>query len=203
MNEIREKPAVLTESILVVKRDALFKKIPTWQGISKDTLEQMLAAIVQHQESMPRHLAELNDNYKQIISYPLFTFDSKIFVMERKNKPSEEHLANKLSIGIGGHMTQEDIQGENLFDWISREFEEEVSYQGNLSMHTLGFLNDDSNEVGLRHIGLVILLKGQNGNIAIQGDEHTSGQLLSMEACFDKIDQFENWSQLVLKALVE
>lgn len=203
MNAAPHQPVLLTESILVVKQDTLFKEFPAWHGISLDALHPLLTAIVQHQESLPRHLAEKDASYKQIISYMIFTFDSKIFIMQRKNKLNEQNLANKLSVGIGGHMTQEDIQGETLFDWISREFEEEVSYEGNLAMHTLGFLNDDSNEVGKKHIGLVVLLKGDNGNITIKGDEHKSGQLMSMEECFDKFEQFESWSQLILKALVE
>jgi predicted NUDIX family phosphoesterase len=122
--------------------------------------------------------------------------------MQRKNKPNEQALANKLSIGIGGHMTQTDIQGQTLFDWVSREFEEEVTYEGNLQMHTIGFLNDDTNEVGQRHLGLVILLKGDNPNIAIHGNEHKSGQLMSMEECFEKLDQFEAWSQIILQRLI-
>lgn len=202
MNVPSQEQAVVTESILVVKRDTLFENHPAWHGISIDALHPLLATIVQHQESMPRGLAEKDVTYKQIISYMIFTFDSKLFVMQRKNKASEQKLANKLSIGIGGHMNQQDIQGETLFDWISREFEEEVSYEGNLAMHTLGFLNDDTNEVGQKHIGLVVLLKGDNGNITLNGDEHKSGQLLSMEECFEKFDEFESWSQLVLKALV-
>ena len=202
MNIIPEKLQLLTEEILVVKRDVLFKEAPAWHGISIDHLHEILTTIVLHQESIPRHLAETDQNYKQIISYMIFTVDGKLFVMQRKSKASEQRLAGKLSIGIGGHMTQQDIQGETLFDWVSREFEEEVSYAGNLQMHTLGFLNDDSNEVGQRHIGLVVLLKGDNNQIALNGDEHKSGQLLSMEECFERFDEFETWSQLVLKALV-
>ena len=203
MSTLPEKPKLLTEEILVVKRDILFKDVQPWHGISIDHLHEMLTNIVQHQESMPRYLAETNQNYKQIISYAIFTVDGKLFVMQRKSKASEQRLASKLSIGIGGHMTQQDIQGETLFDWISREFQEEVSYAGNLQMYTLGFLNDDSNEVGQRHIGLVVLLKGDNDKITLNGDEHKSGQLLSMEECFERFDEFESWSQLVLQALVK
>ncbi len=203
MSTLPEKQKLLTEKILVIQRDILFKDAPAWHGISTDHLHQILTTIVLHQESMPRYLAEINSMYKQIISYMIFTFDGKLFVMQRKNKASEQRLASKLSIGIGGHMTQQDIQGETLFDWISREFQEEVSYAGNLQMHTLGFLNDDSNEVGQRHIGLVVLFKGDNDQIALNGDEHKSGQLLSMEECFQRFDEFESWSQLVLQALVK
>ena len=193
----------MQEQILVVSSSKLFESHPAWHGIDGDQIESMLATIIQHQESMQRSLAEANQSYKQIISYMIFTFDGQLFVMQRKNKPNEPVLANKLSIGIGGHMTQTDIQGETLFDWVSREFQEEVFYEGNLQMRTIGFLNDDSNEVGQRHLGLVILLKGDNGNIAIHGNEHKNGQLMSMDECFEKLDQFEGWSQIVLQSLVQ
>ncbi len=194
--------AAMQEQILVIPRSKLFEHHTPWHGIDSNQIESILATIIQYQESMQRSTAEADQSYKQIISYLIFTFDSKIFVMQRKNKPNEQSLGNKLSIGIGGHMTQTDIQGETLFDWVSREFEEEVAYEGNLQMHTIGFLNDDSNEVGQRHLGLVILLKGDNGNIAIHGNEHKSGQLMSMEECFEKLDQFESWSQITLQTLV-
>jgi predicted NUDIX family phosphoesterase len=194
--------ASMQEQILVIPNSKLFENHTQWYGINHENIESILATIVQYQESMQRSLAENNQAYKQIISYLIFTFDGQLFVMQRKNKPNEQALANKLSIGIGGHMTQTDIQGQTLFDWVSREFEEEVTYEGNLQMHTIGFLNDDTNEVGQRHLGLVILLKGDNPNIAIHGNEHKSGQLMSMEECFEKLDQFEAWSQIILQRLI-
>ncbi len=194
--------ASMQEQILVIPSSKLFEHHTQWYGINHEHIESILATIVQYQESMQRSIAENNQAYKQIISYLIFTFDGQLFVMQRKNKPNEQALANKLSIGIGGHMTQTDIQGQTLFDWVSREFEEEVTYEGNLQMHTIGFLNDDTNEVGQRHLGLVILLKGDNRNIAIHGNEHKSGQLMSMEECFEKLDQFEAWSQIILQRLI-
>lgn len=194
--------ASMQEQILVIPSSKLFEHHTQWHGINHQNIESILATIVQYQESMQRSIAENNQTYKQIISYLIFTFEGQLFVMQRKNKPNEQALANKLSIGIGGHMTQTDIQGQTLFDWVSREFEEEVTYEGNLQMHTIGFLNDDTNEVGQRHLGLVILLKGDNPNIAIHGNEHKSGQLMSMEECFEKLDQFEAWSQIILQRLI-
>ena len=192
----------MQEHILVVPRSTLFQTIAPWHGIDSTHIEDTLACIIQHQESMIRSKAETDTNYKQIISYMVFTANSKIFVMQRKSKANEQQLANKLSIGIGGHMTQQDIQGQTLFDWVSREFEEEVDFAGNMQMRTIGFLNDDSNEVGQRHLGLVILLKGEHEQIKIKGDEHKSGNLMDMHECFEKLDQFESWSQIILQALV-
>lgn len=192
----------LTEEIVVVKRSDLFNDLIPWQGIDQENIDKVLTNIVTHYQSIQRSYAEVDTTFKQIVSYVIFTFDGKLFVMERKNNGNEATLSNKLSIGIGGHLRIDDLQGETLFDWVAREFEEEVQYQGNLKMHTIGFLNDDSNEVGQRHLGLIILLQGDHGKISIKSDEHKTGNLMSMESCFENFDLFESWSQIVLQTLV-
>ena len=116
--------------------------------------------------------------------------------MQRKAGSSEQRLASKYSLGIGGHLREEDIKGATLFDWARREFEEEINYSGNLEITPLGILNDDSNDVGKVHIGFVFLLKGNSKNISIKS-ELQSGQLLTVEQCQEKYSAMETWSQLV------
>lgn len=190
----------LQEQILVVKREILFTHDDAWHGINNNNIESIVTTITNNQEYIERASAETNPVYKQIIPYMIFTFDNKFFVMQRKANASEQRLAGKLSLGIGGHMRQEDMSGKSIFDWVRREFEEEVSYTGKLAMTTLGVLNDDTNEVGKVHLGLVILALGENGNIDIK-DEHKSGILLSKQECLKKFDQFEAWSQMILEIL--
>ena len=190
----------LHEQILVVKRSTLFSDQPAWHGINSSNIHTTIATIIQHQHYMQRSLAETDDAYKQIIPYMVFTFDHKYFVVQRKATASEQRLAGKLSLGIGGHMRQEDMQGKTIFDWAKREFEEEVNYTGNLHITTLGFLNDDTNEVGKVHLGVVLLLQGDNDQISIK-DEHKNGALYSKQACLDKFNEMESWSQLILPIL--
>lgn len=191
----------LEEQILVVKRTALFADKPAWHGICDNNIESIVAIITTHQEYMQRALAEKDLTYKQIIPYLIFEFAGTYFVMQRKLTASEQRLAGKLSLGIGGHMRQEDMQGQTIFDWAQREFEEEVSYTGTLKITTLGILNDDSNDIGKAHLGLVLLAHGDNDQIFIKS-EHKSGVLLTKQACLEQFDKFESWSQLVLKLLV-
>jgi predicted NUDIX family phosphoesterase len=190
----------LQEQILVVKRSILFADENAWHGVNNTNVESIVTTITNNQEYMQRSAAETNQLYKQIIPYMIFTFGDAYFVMQRKATASEQRLAGKLSLGIGGHMNEEDMNGKTIFDWAQREFEEEVSYSGNLKITTLGILNDDSNEVGKVHLGLVLLAQGDNDQIAIK-DEHKSGVLLTKQECLDKIDQFEGWSQLILQLL--
>lgn len=190
----------LQEQILVVKKDILFAGHSAWHGVNSHNIESIVEIITNHQEYMERATAETDLSYKQIIPYMIFTFNGEYFVMQRKATASEQRLAGKLSLGIGGHMNQEDMNGKTIFDWAQREFEEEVSYSGNLTIKTLGILNDDTNDVGKVHLGLVLLAQGDNDQISIK-DEHKSGVLMSKKECLIKIDNFENWSKMILQML--
>lgn len=187
------------EQILVVKRSVLFGD-GAWNGLQEVDMQDYLHEVKMHQEFHPRGLMETDENYKQIIPYLIFSHGNKYFLMERHKKASETRLQSKLSLGIGGHVRKEDLEGASLFDWARREFKEEVSYDGNLSITPLGILNDDSNAVGRVHVGFVLLLKGDSPNISVKS-ELESGSLMTLEECKAVKDRMESWSKIVLEAL--
>lgn len=189
----------LDEQILVVKRPLLLGTT-SWYGIQKENLDHYLNIIHNHQEFLPRAAMEVDPMYKQIIPYLIFKYQDRYFLMQRSATASEQRLQNKFSLGIGGHIRQEDMAGKTIFDWAQREFHEEVSYQGALKIEPLGILNDDSNEVGKVHIGLVLLLQGDSDNIHIKS-ELKSGTLATLEECKEKRAFLESWSSLVLDYL--
>lgn len=187
------------ENILVVKKSTLFGTNAP-QGLIAET-QAYVAIINDAKEFLPRALMEEDSNYKQVIPYLIFKYKSTYFLMQRKSTSSEQRLKNKYSLGIGGHMRQEDMgAGDSLFDWAKREFYEEVHYEGNFSIATLGLLNDDSNPVGQVHVGLVLLLEGDSSNIAVRS-ELKSGKLATLEECQAIYANLENWSQIVLDYL--
>lgn len=192
-------PPVKTERILVVKRSEIFQE-SAWTGIKKVDFDAYLKLIQEKQEFMPRNLAEENFEYKQIIPYLVFQHGDKYFLMQRKSGSSEQRLANKYSLGIGGHLREEDMDGATLFDWARREFDEEINYSGNLEITPLGILNDDSNDVGKVHVGFVFLLRGDSANISIKS-ELQSGQLLTLDECKENYNTMETWTQLVFDFL--
>ena len=196
-------PIVNDEQILVVQRTHLFAtQADAWQGIRRTHTETFINLIYAQQEFKPRSTMELDPTYKQIIPYMIFNHDNRYFLMQRQSTASEQRLQNKYSLGIGGHVRQEDVVGVNLMDWAQREFHEEIAYQGNLKVTTLGILNDDTNDVGRVHLGLVLLLQGDSNDIAIKS-ELKSGQLLTLSECATYYDQLESWSQYVLTLLQE
>jgi len=189
------------EHVLVVKREALFTH-DAWQGLNTDATSFILHVIEQHHEFQPRSLMEQDPRYKQIIPYVVFTFENKYFVMQRQAHASEQRLKSKFSLGVGGHMRQTDLQGSSIFDWAQREFHEEVSYCGALKITPLGVINDDSDLVGQVHLGLVLLIEGDNADITIKS-ELKSGQLLTLDELNLIADTLENWSSIVLKTITK
>ena len=152
------------EHILVVKRSDLFPQ-DAFQGIKKIEDVSWIETILSKKEFLPRSLMETDPTYKQIIPYLVFMHEDKLFLMQRQAKASETRLQSKYSLGIGGHIREEDIQDADIVAWARREFHEEVIYNDKFTVEPLGILNDDSNDVGKVHVGFVYVLRGSSPNI--------------------------------------
>lgn len=193
-------PTFHDEDILVVKRSLLFGA-HSWHGLTQDGLDAMIEKISAHQEFLPRSLMEQDPLYKQIIPYLVFCHDNRYFVMQRQTKASETRLASKFTLGIGGHIRKEDMTSSSLIDWAQREFEEEVSYTGNITWKPLGMVNDDTNPVGQVHVGLVFLAQGDSDAISVKS-ELKSGVLLPLpEIKSHYYENMETWSQFIVDQL--
>jgi predicted NUDIX family phosphoesterase len=188
------------EKIVVVSRQKLFQEA-SFNGIQKINFEQYQNIIETHKEFRWRSEMEIDENYKQIIPYLVFSHNNKFFIMERKSTSSEARLQSKLSIGIGGHIREDDLQKATIVDWAEREFHEEVEYNGKLKIEPIGLLNDDSNAVGRVHVGFVFLLNGDSAEISIR-DEHKAGSLKTPAECKQLYNRMENWSKMVLDFLL-
>ncbi len=188
------------EHILVVRRAHLFATQQAWCGLKEVNFDHYLHIINHRKEFHPRSLMETDPTYKQIIPYLIFTYDNHYFLMQRKSDASEARLRNKLTLGIGGHIREEDMQENSLFAWALREFHEEVNYTGALKVLPLGIINDDSNDVGKVHIGFAFLLRGDSPDISVKS-ELKHGELVSLDECIAQKESMETWSQFVVDFL--
>jgi len=189
------------EKILVVKKNFLFS-YQTFNGLKKVVFDDYQKLINKHKKFLWRSKMEVDTSYKQIIPYLVFSYEDQFFMMKRRNTSSEARLKNKYSLGIGGHIREEDIKTSSIINWANREFEEEVKYNGSYKVIPLGLLNDERNDVGKVHTGFVFLLKGTSCKISIR-DEHIEGILMSMDECKLLYNQMESWSQIVFDFLKE
>lgn len=195
------KPKRPDELILVVKRDELFAQ-DSWAGLKNTDIQMYQDFVCTRGEFKWRSEMEQDPTYKQIIPYMIFKFQDRYFLMQRRSNASESRLQSKFSLGIGGHIRQEDMTGKTIFDWALREFREEVAYNGSLKIETLGILNDDRDSVGKVHLGFILLLHGTSEEISIKS-EHKEGFLVTVAQADQYVDRMESWSQIVWQSLRE
>jgi predicted NUDIX family phosphoesterase len=195
---INQKP---DEKILVVARRQLFPE-ESFQGflpIVDFSAYQEL--IMENRQFFWRSEMEGDPSFKQIIPYLVFCHEDRYFLMRRRGDASEARLKNKHTLGIGGHIRQEDMLDASLVTWAKREFAEEVFYDGALTITALGLINDETNAVGQVHTGFVFLLQGDTADISVKS-ELKEGELMSLEQMASSYENMETWSQMVFDFLV-
>ena len=83
-----------------------------------------------------------------------------------------------------------------------KELEEEVGLleSNSQNLEYIGFINDDTNDVGKVHIGVVFKIKVNSNDIEVRETDTLKIQWLEKER-IDNYDEFETWSALILKDL--
>ena len=122
--------------------------------------------------------------------------------LSSKAKASEQRLQSKYTLGIGGHMRKEDMKkGRDVLAWAKREFEEEVSYDGSYEAVPLGVLNDDSNDVGSVHFGIIHFWKLDEPKVQSREEEICHLNFMTFSELNTIKDKMESWSLLCLNNL--
>lgn len=151
-----------------------------------------------------RHIAEKDRNYKQIIPYCIFTKDDSVFVYERSNSGSETRLHKMFSIGVGGHINPCDgANSEALIIACKREIMEEVNFSTDENMFPIALINDDSDEVGSVHFGIVYHIKLNENSIFTPIDKSIlNGTFKNINELASDQSKLEKWTKLVLSLLI-
>jgi predicted NUDIX family phosphoesterase len=198
--------AVADEKVLVFPR-SLFERLGVFQGFSAD-VDRYLPAILDKKNNsfQPRAQAETNPDFKQIIPYVVVTDGKSILHYVRGKKAGEQRLVSKGSIGIGGHINDEDhslfADGLQAFQAaVEREVCEELSVQGSFDAKPVGLINDDSTEVGRVHFGIVHLLFRTPEKVKKNEQVITQVEFIPIEELQARREQMESWSQLCLDNL--
>ena len=195
--------AIANENVLVFSR-SLFEQLGVFQGFSAD-VNRYLPIILDAKNNrfMSRADAETDPNFKQVIPYVVVTDGEKILHYVRGKKAGEQRLVAKGSIGIGGHINDEDHSlfafGEKAFqDAVLREVTEELSIEGSFNPKPVGLINDDSTDVGRVHFGIVHVLFCKPEKVKKNEQVITQVEFISVEELKSKREQMETWSQLCL-----
>ncbi|MEY2544172.1 MAG: hypothetical protein QOE81_1633 [Verrucomicrobiota bacterium] len=196
------------ENILVIKR-SLFDQLGSFHGLNFEP-RKYLDAILSRGNNffLPRAQAEKDPTHKQIIPYALLTHGDKVLHYVRGKKAGEQRLVAKGSIGIGGHMNQDD---ESLFNYmtdeaayragVEREVGEEIAINTTFDDRIVALLNDDSTEVGQVHLGVVHVFKLAEPKVDKREAMITNVAFLDKAELMARRDSLETWSQICVDSL--
>jgi len=160
---------------------------------------------------MKRRLAEKDPTYKQPISYSIIVNPTlkQVFAYQRSardSKYSEKRLQGKWSWGIGGHIEKFDTQNGNpIHTSMLRELKEEVEINGTIKPKILGYINNDSDEVGKVHFGILYVIETNAKIVKPKDPEIDNGKLRPIrelkKTCSSPEFTLEEWSRISLEPL--
>ena len=196
------------EEILVISRE-LFDELGSFQGIQIDIL-RYLEIILDPANNffMDRAAAEEDPSFKQIIPYALFHHNGHYLHYTRGKSGGESRLHAQGSVGVGGHINPVDERADPLgretyLAGVEREIDEELNISGRHKNRIVALLNDDSNDVGKVHLGVVHIFDLDSNEVTSAEDSLANLSFQSSADLKGKLyPSLETWSQFCIDELV-
>jgi predicted NUDIX family phosphoesterase len=192
------------ERVLCFERK-LLDELGVFQGLSLE-VEKYLSVLTSssHLVYLNRNEAEHDKRHKQLIPYVLLICRDKILRYRRGRGGQETRLHGLCSVGVGGHISEEDhglfSHDRGYQEGMRRELMEEVGIDA-ANEPAVAAINDDSTEVGQVHFGVVHVVRVADesvagGRIGIVGPE-----FIPMVDAVNSASDYESWSRFCLEHL--
>lgn len=192
------------ERVLCFERK-LLEELGLFQGLSLE-VEKYLPVVTSPARLvyLNRSEAEQDRRYKQLIPYVLLICNGKILRYRRGRGGQESRLHGLYSVGIGGHIADED---HGLFskdvgyrDGMRRELLEEVAVEA-VDESPVALINDDSTDVGYVHFGVVHIMHVANENVAGRRSGILGPEFIPFDKAVREASACESWSNFCLLKL--
>jgi predicted NUDIX family phosphoesterase len=180
----------MNEDVMVVETAVLR---PHFTGRLIRDGSAILHLIDAHHRFIPRPIAEVSLQYRQIIPYVVIRHADDYFVLKRTSKQTEARLHHKLSLGVGGHINP----GHSVMEGLRKELGEEVRIDAPYQLQFAGILNDESTEVARVHLGVAYLLDVSQKSVEVIETEKMSGDWMSRSAMRGARSAMESWSEII------
>lgn len=185
----------------------LLQRLGVFQGMSLD-IEKYMSALTTRSNVLylDRTQAEQDHRYKQIIPYALIVCGDKILRYRRGKRGVESRLHGLYSVGVGGHILEQDnwpfSRGLGYREAMRRRLREEldIDVTGEIAV---AVINDDSNDVGRYHFGVVHIVHVADESLARWRHGVVHPEFVPISEAMDDASSYESWSHFCLLALDE
>ncbi|MFC1477013.1 phosphoesterase [candidate division KSB1 bacterium] len=193
-----------SEEYVLVFPAALLHQLGCFNGINPD-VDRYLDHILDpaNHEYMNRKSAEKDPSFKQLIPYMIIQYRDTVFAYRRGKLMGEKRLHGNYSIGIGGHISVKDpsLFGTTYDDGMKRELSEEVAVKSPYSERRIALINDDSNDVGKVHFGVVHVLTLEKPDVTPKEKSINEAGFWPLPELLERRESFETWSQICIDSL--
>ena len=192
------------ERVLCFKRQ-LLEELGVFQGLSLEVEKYLPVVTAPSQITyLNRSEAEHDRRFKQLIPYVLILCGDRILRYRRGKGGQETRLHGLFSVGIGGHIADED---DSLFsthrgyhDGMRRELKEEVDIEATNDA-AVALINDDSTEVGYVHFGVVHVMRVATEELVGHRSGILAPEFVSIAEAAKDLSAYETWSRFCLENL--
>jgi predicted NUDIX family phosphoesterase len=194
------------ERVLVIP-GAELDRLGRFQGFSPDAERYLSALLVPaFMDYRPRWQVEDDPGFKQIIPYVVFRSGGEVFCYKRGQSQGESRLHRLRSLGVGGHVSEDDAMGGRTLDAyeaaLRRELDEEVAIESPGRIRRVGLINDDATPVGRVHLGVVHLYELDRPEVTPREDGLADAGFLPIATVRSLRSEFETWSQICVESLL-
>ena len=192
------------ERVLCFER-ALFEKLGVFQGITLEVDKYLpVVTATANVSYLNRSAAEQDRRYKQLIPYALILCGNKILRYQRGRRGGETRLHGLYSVGVGGHISEEDkglfTSGIGYHDAMKRELMEEVAIDVTKEA-AVAVINDDSTDVGFVHLGIVHVVFVPDESVANRRSGINSPEFVTINEAMEDPAAYESWSRFCIENL--
>jgi predicted NUDIX family phosphoesterase len=120
--------------------------------------------------------------------------------MDRLAGGSDKRLHGRASFGVGGHISPGD---GGIRAALAREWAEEVATPTIPQFTPLGLLNDDGDDVGRVHLGVVFIATLTSPSIHIRETHKLAGSLVPVSEALRRKDELEGWSARLIDTIAK
>lgn len=192
------------ERVLCFERK-LLEELGVFQGLSLDVREYLpVVTSTPRLVYLNRSEAEQDKRYKQLIPYVLLICNDRILRYRRGKGGQETRLHGLYSVGVGGHISEEDhglfSSDRGYQDGMRRELMEEVAVDA-VKEAAVAVINDDSTEVGYVHFGVVHVMHLADENVAGRRSGIAGPEFIPIADALKDPSGYESWSRFCLEHL--